>query len=343
MSEIRAGTTSTTALVTTGDTTGNIVLTPDSGILTVNGTGALTIPVGTTAQRPASPVNGMTRFNTTLGITEWYSATLSTWLPFSSAPAYTVEFLLVAGGGGGTGSTSGGGGAGGLIDISYSVVPATPYSIIVGAGASSVATQTIGFNGNNSTAFGYTSIGGGRGAGSSSSTPLAGSTGGSGGGGGGYVGGGGIPNSGNGYAGTFGQGFAGGNRINDNGGGGGGGAGSVGSNATPEGGAGGVGVNWKSLGTFYGGGGGGGGASLGGAGGSGGGGNGNTTIGFNGAINTGGGGGGGFSYASGGGGAGGSGIFTLRYIGSPRGTGGTITSVGGYTYHIFTSSGTFTA
>jgi hypothetical protein len=33
----------------------------------------------------------------------------------------------------------------------------------------------------------------------------------------------------------------------------------------------------------------------------------------------------------------------LRYAGSPRGTGGTITQTGGYTYHTFTSSGTYTA
>jgi hypothetical protein len=33
----------------------------------------------------------------------------------------------------------------------------------------------------------------------------------------------------------------------------------------------------------------------------------------------------------------------LAYLGSQRGTGGTITSVGGYTIHTFTSSGTFTS
>jgi hypothetical protein len=43
------------------------------------------------------------------------------------------------------------------------------------------------------------------------------------------------------------------------------------------------------------------------------------------------------------GGAGGSGIVIVRYLGGTRGTGGTITYSGGYTYHTFTSSGTFTA
>jgi hypothetical protein len=33
----------------------------------------------------------------------------------------------------------------------------------------------------------------------------------------------------------------------------------------------------------------------------------------------------------------------LRYAGAQRATGGTVTSSGGYTYHTFTSSGTFTA
>jgi hypothetical protein len=42
-------------------------------------------------------------------------------------------------------------------------------------------------------------------------------------------------------------------------------------------------------------------------------------------------------------GSGGSGIVIVRYAGAQRGTGGTVTSSGGYTYHTFTSSGTFTA
>jgi hypothetical protein len=56
--------------------------------------------------------------------------------------------------------------------------------------------------------------------------------------------------------------------------------------------------------------------------------------------NTGGGGGGGNAFA---GGNGGSGIVIIRYLGSQVGSGGTVTSSGGYTYHTFTSSGTFTA
>jgi hypothetical protein len=33
----------------------------------------------------------------------------------------------------------------------------------------------------------------------------------------------------------------------------------------------------------------------------------------------------------------------VRYAGGQRATGGTITTVNGYTYHTFTSSGTFTS
>jgi hypothetical protein len=40
--------------------------------------------------------------------------------------------------------------------------------------------------------------------------------------------------------------------------------------------------------------------------------------------------------------AGGSGVVIVRYAGAQAATGGTITSTGGYTYHTFTASGTFT-
>jgi hypothetical protein len=53
-----------------------------------------------------------------------------------------------------------------------------------------------------------------------------------------------------------------------------------------------------------------------------------------------GGGGGGTAYA---GGHGGSGIVIISYLGRQRGTGGTVTSSGGYTIHTFTSSGTYNA
>jgi hypothetical protein len=50
---------------TTGATANTLVST---------GTGALTLPVGTTVQRP-TPVLGMIRFNTTTSLTEIYNGT----------------------------------------------------------------------------------------------------------------------------------------------------------------------------------------------------------------------------------------------------------------------------
>jgi hypothetical protein len=43
------------------------------------------------------------------------------------------------------------------------------------------------------------------------------------------------------------------------------------------------------------------------------------------------------------GGNGGAGILIVRYLGTPRATGGSINQSGGYTIHTFTSSGTFIA
>jgi hypothetical protein len=60
-----------------------------------------------------------------------------------------------------------------------------------------------------------------------------------------------------------------------------------------------------------------------------------------GAANTGGGAGG--SQGTTTGGNGGSGIVIISYLGSQRGTGGTVTSSGGYTIHTFTSSSTYNA
>jgi hypothetical protein len=42
-------------------------------------------------------------------------------------------------------------------------------------------------------------------------------------------------------------------------------------------------------------------------------------------------------------GNGGSGKVIIRYFGQPKSAGGTITETGGWTFHTFTSSGTFTA
>ena len=120
MSTIQTGTTTTTAITTTGDTTGNLILTADTGLIDASSTtGALTIPKGTTAQRPSSPVSGMQRYNTTLSTFEIYTA--GAWNPLTvGSYNYTASYLIVAGGGGGgredySSGTGGGAGAGGLV------------------------------------------------------------------------------------------------------------------------------------------------------------------------------------------------------------------------------------
>ena len=54
------------------NTGGDIVLDPSSQQVTIDGTGALVIPKGTTAERPGSPTTGMLRYNTTTNVFEAY-------------------------------------------------------------------------------------------------------------------------------------------------------------------------------------------------------------------------------------------------------------------------------
>lgn len=260
---------------------------------------------------------------------------------FSSSPigAYSANYLAVAGGGGGgqgydSTDNGGGGGAGGVLPGSYSFVPGVAYTITVGNGGAS------NNNGQDSSISAVaTAIGGGRGA-SQRAANTAGNGGSGGGGAFSY-----LPGTG-----SAGQGYAGGT-VNlpsgtyPGGGGGAGGVGSPGISGT-KGGDGGIGTTSSISGaSVYYGGGGGGGAGTPGAGGTGGGGAGSPTTGVAGTANTGGGGGGGGATpgSSWAGGAGGSGIVIIAYPGAQRGTGGTITTAGGYTIHTFTSSGTFNA
>ena len=304
------------------------------------------LPVGTTAQRPSVPTVGMTRYNATTGKPEIYQA--GQWNAYSTT--YNVDYLVVAGGGAGgassVNSSCGGGGAGGYLSGNLTILSGMPTYVVIGAGGSPV-TNSLGNNGSNSTLTGFTTLtaigGGGGGGGTYSTITAKGGNGGSGGGtlqnNQGYTGG----------LGTAGQGNNGGLGSSSSpswGGGGGGGAGAAGSNGTPtNAGPGGVGAQWVN-GSYYAGGGGG--ATYngytGGAGGTGGGGaGGSTSAATAGTVNTGGG-GGASSYPGdtyGAGGSGGSGVVIIRYAGTPKASGGTITQSGGYTYHTFTTSDTF--
>ena len=317
-------------------------------------TGYFGLPAGTTAQRPGSPAAGNTRFNTSLTQMEVYTG--SAWVELSSTPStsYPVQYIVVAGGGSGGSKNGGGGGAGGTIAASTIVTTAQTLAVTIGGGASAPGAggANQGNNGSNSV-FGTVTASGGGGGGcqGGSATGTNGTAGGCGGGAGSAN----VVNTTTGGAGTSGQGFTGGTSFGrtsgtNDAGGGGGGATTVGGNqTTSQGGLGGTGLTWINGSTYGGGGGGGGYTTTAGTGGSGGGGAGVTGTGStpatSGTANTGGGGGGGSEGGQSNvtAGAGGSGIVVIAYVGGTRGSGGTITSSGGYTYHTFTTSGTFTA
>jgi hypothetical protein len=281
----------------------------------------------------------------------------------------TYEYLIVAGGGGGGGSRNdgigaGGGGAGGYRTnvpgqtsgggaaaeslVSGPLTIGDSFAVTIGSGG---AGNTDGYNSgtsgvNSSIAFPVsltnggtkTSTGGG-GGGHWGPAGAVGKTGGSGGGGGNSAGG----------SGTTGQGYAGGasGGTSSYWGGGGGGAAGVGGVAGTNGGNGGPGRASPITGTsITRAGGGGGGIHNAGSQGSGGSGGGAGGGGYAGTVNTGGGGGGGSRSPPSGqphfGGNGGSGVVIIRYSGSQKAIGGTVTSSGGYTIHTFTASGTFT-
>lgn len=258
---------------------------------TISDTGSLNLPVGTTAQRPASPSAGMIRYNTTIADTEYYDG--AAWRPISdSFPLATggtvvdtdiggvpyrihlftatgnstftvtkggeVEYLIVAGGGGGGSRRGGGGGAGGLLTGTTTVTPQS-YTVTVGTGGLGLVTNTTNgiiqqrSNGGNSSAFGLTAIGGGAGG---HYTVANANSGGSGAGGSGS-------SLTSGASGTPGQGNSGGNGVsNEQIGAGGGGAGAPGKNGIAGGtagkpGDGGIGLVSSITGTslFYAGGG----------------------------------------------------------------------------------------
>jgi len=232
-------------------------------------------------------------------------------------PPTAVDVLVVAGGGAGgggafDGKAGGGGGGGGLLTASNFAINQLSYSIIIGDGGvwSASYSHTSQQNGQTSSAFGLTAVGGGTGADfQSAGSANAGADGGSGGGGSGMYNprvatAGGLGQVGQGNNGAAGQAWRAGTGYR---GGGGGGASTSGSLLN-----GGDGSQWLD-GNYYAGGGGAGflaeGGSYIGQGGLGGGGDGKSTnpetTGQSGTLNTGGGGGAGHS--------GGSGIVVIRY------------------------------
>ena len=104
--------------------------------LVVGGTDYVQMPNGTTAQRPTTPAAGMTRFNSTTGLLEYYNGTA--WV---NPSGYPISYLVVAGGGGSGYLYSGGGGAGGLLASTASLLTTNVYTISIGAGGAAGATS----------------------------------------------------------------------------------------------------------------------------------------------------------------------------------------------------------
>jgi hypothetical protein len=261
---------------------------------------------------------------------------------------FEIDYLIVAGGGAGGNGYGGGGGGGGVITGSFTVTPGVSYSGSVGDGGPGRAFITNVRAGSGTSSFfeatASIALGGGVGGiynGNAPGITDTGSFGGS--GGGGYV----PPtavtiNSGSGFL-LQGKGGGTGVRLS---GGGGGGATTVGIGGSGNtGGNGGNGFTWLNS-VVYGGGGGGIGwtGGPGGTGGTGGGGNGAYLFGTSAQTGSNGlGGGGGGIIEDGTSGKGGSGVVIARYLGTTqKATGGTVTTSGGYTYHTFTSTGSFT-
>lgn len=297
------------------------------------------IPITTTTTSTTSTTSTTTS-TTTAPPTTTTTTVVNCNFDFTSSlgqPSSTLDYLVVGGGGAGG---QWGGGAGGFLSGSADFRLNTDYNVVVGNGGTSYIYQLNGnviinilpgTNGQNSsitgTSVNLVATGGGRGGLGTNPSSTFYFTPGNGGSGGGRTG-----------TGIIGQGN---NALSTNGGGG--ALDSGVSNISA-----GSGKLWVD-GNFYAGGGGrahifpsSGPVINGTVGGAGGGGNGQRVnpdrAATAGTPNTGGAGGGsqGSNQKSGG-----SGVVKIRYAGQPRATGGTITQVGGYTYHTFNTSGTF--
>lgn len=230
-----------------------------------------------------------------------------------------VEFLAVAGGGGAsygrqqTPQVGGsGGGAGGVITGSFCAEKNTNYPISVGNGGAIGGVS--GSNGDDTTLFGVTAIGGGGGVDANLAAGLDGGSG----GGGGTTGGTGLQ-PGASYSG-FGNDGSGRPGATDSYGGAGGGAGAAASN---QNGGDGIQLDFTGTSVYYGGGGRGAGP--------------NGLLGTSGLGDIGHGGDAFVSADPGDPTPGNGGIVVIRYDGAPKATGGTITESNGKTFHTFTS------
>jgi hypothetical protein len=316
-----AQTTTTTTLAPTTTTTAGPTTTTTSTTSTTSTTTTLA-PTTTTTSTTTSTTTTTTTLAPTTTTTTLAPITTTT----TESSVLDIQYLIVAGGGGGSNdnlegnaAAAAGGGAGGYISGSTTLTGANSLSVVVGTGGTA---GTFGFgnnqSGTNSEFLSLTAIGGGYG-GRQSSGSGNGANGGSGGGGYGSTGAGGNGTAGQGFAGNSGGALVGANLYR---GGNGGGASSAPYGSSDIG-APNPGLSKLWLDGFY--------YSSGGQG-----------AGLNqGPTNPGSAGNGGTGVSMGVGTAGQGGIVKIRYAGTPRATGGDIFESGGFTYHTFSSNGTF--
>lgn len=123
-----------------------ITTSPRASLDMGNATDAMIIPIGTTAQRPATPVAGMLRYNTTNGCMEFYTdrwtfltnsssgsqiftASNTFTVPSGCISTVTIKAWGAGGGGGGTGAVGGGGG---YTTSAIAVTPGESLTVQVG-------------------------------------------------------------------------------------------------------------------------------------------------------------------------------------------------------------------
>jgi len=244
-------------------------------------------------------------------------------------PPLTIEFLAVAGGGGGSRQPErgNGGGAGGVITGSFNPLLLQIYPIVVGAGGApgnGITVPITGSRGENTVLFGVTALGGG-----GAKDGNAGDNDGNGGSGGGtdenrIVGIGLQPT-----ASYSGFGNNGGTSVSVGGVGGAGGGGGAGVSGSGQNGGNGISLNFTGTPVLYG---------------PGGAGNQQNLSGTPGSGIYGNGGNGGFTnvgtQAPRAATSGSTGAVIIKYAGTPKATGGTITQSGGNTFHTFDTAGT---
>jgi hypothetical protein len=182
-SDLSAIESSTTQNITFTNVTDSIDTTFDFAIANISNSTAIT---GTSAVGSVTGVSSAT-FAFTIGSSYPQTSTFDVQVTDSdgytsskqftlttSAPTFSVNYLLVAGGGGGAAAEgnsgqNGGAGAGGMLDnLSTTLTEGVTYTITVGAGGAATDKYTVGNNGANSTITGsgfttITALGGGGG------------------------------------------------------------------------------------------------------------------------------------------------------------------------------------